>query len=339
MKYELSHDTIARQIYDKSSVEAKARRKIKLLVERAFERHLNNPKILLSKEDLEEVKPFEGAIFWSEEEQHFINRSRWAIHRQRNLLIGLTVLVVVALATLSIWALREKSRVEKARQKVEIEKTRATSVLLASKAREAQHNQDDTRALRLAHYSANTDLNQESRDILFEQFYQPDRYYYRLQKPLPGSMQSLRQVATDDRFPATYFFLNSQGSLFAADETVSSFRPVAPNLTNISSMSLIPGQKVMILSHEDRLSVVDYEDAKVLKGFRLPNRINKTLITKDGQHLVTTFDGSNQQATRQVLVWNIKNNDISIADTLLHTFPVINVALSGNGQFIVTGNQ
>ncbi len=336
MKYELSHDTIARQVYEKSSVEAKARRKIKLLVERAHERHQQNAKILLSKEDLEEIKPFESAIAFSEAEHHFIQRSKWAIHRQRNLLIGLTALVLVTLAALSIWALREKSRAEKARQKIEVEKTRATSVLLASKAREAQHINDGTQALRFAHYSALTDLNLESRDILFEQFYQPERYYYHQQIPHQYPEQSLRQVAITDKLPSTYFFLYANGELFSSNENLIDYRPMLPAFKDIRHIAMVPHQPMLLVNHADSLIFFNYETQEIGQRMKSPTSISQMQIADNGQQLLTIANKNDRAVSNMVLVWELEQASMRIVDTLFHASPVLNITTSPNGQYFAT---
>jgi WD40 repeat protein len=126
MRYELAHDSLARQILDRVSGEAKARRQAELLVERAYQRYRERG-ILLTQEDLDEIRPHEDGINFSVEELEFIQKSKTAIaraaRRRRQLVIGvisvLSVFLVFALwqwqrSVASTKALRARSLYEDA---------------------------------------------------------------------------------------------------------------------------------------------------------------------------------------------------------------------------------
>ncbi|GJM32723.1 MAG: hypothetical protein DHS20C18_17240 [Saprospiraceae bacterium] len=335
MKYELSHDTIARQIFEKSSAETKARRKIKVLVERAYARHQNNARIILSKEDLEEIKPFETIILFNKEELHFIQKSKRAIYRRRNLLIGLTALVLVMLAATSIWALNEKSKSEKARQKVFAEKTRATSILLASKAREAQNAMDGTQALKYAAYSTRLDINDESRDILYEQFYKPHRYYYNQKVPHLYQEKSLKKAIITSEAPYQYFLLYGDGHLMTSNDSLVNFTPLYANYQDIRNIATVPGQKTLIISHKDSISLIDYTSMMPVEALKANAKVDNFTLSFDGQTLLSTSDKSDRIASKQVLVWEPFKTDQPV-DTLVHSAQVMNVTISADGQLFAT---
>ncbi|PHN05856.1 WD40 repeat domain-containing protein [Flavilitoribacter nigricans] len=107
MRYELSHDSLARQILDRVSGEAKARRQAELLVARAHKRYLDK-KILLNQEDLDEIRPHEKAINFSPGEQQLIRESKAALaraaRRKRQIVIGvISILSVFLLIALWQW--------------------------------------------------------------------------------------------------------------------------------------------------------------------------------------------------------------------------------------------
>lgn len=109
MKFELSHDRLANQVFDKTSVESKARRKVKDLVKRAHER-FQSKGVLLTQDDIDEIKPFEKAIQFSAFEIQFIQKSKAALQAaaQRRQRIALTITSVLALLlVLTLWQWRK----------------------------------------------------------------------------------------------------------------------------------------------------------------------------------------------------------------------------------------
>jgi|GEM_PF-3663788 len=105
MKYELTHDTIARQIYEQASEQLKARRRARLIVQRALERYQERG-VLLRQEDLDEVRPYEKSIRFSSAEQQLIRESRNALaaaaRRRRNIALGIIALLTFFLAV-ALW--------------------------------------------------------------------------------------------------------------------------------------------------------------------------------------------------------------------------------------------
>lgn len=121
MKYELAHDTLARQIFEKASVDAKARRKTQALVARAVERYQER-QVLLTQDDLDEIRPFEKTIDFKAEELLLIQNSKKAIRKatQRRNFIIISVILVLAIA-LGV-AVFEGLRARDNEQKLEQEK-------------------------------------------------------------------------------------------------------------------------------------------------------------------------------------------------------------------------
>lgn len=105
MRYELAHDSIARQILDRVSAEAKARRQAALLVERAYQRYQDRG-VLLTQEDLDEIRPHEASIQFDEGELVFIQQSKWAlqeaVRRKRQIITGIISVLSIFLM-FSLW--------------------------------------------------------------------------------------------------------------------------------------------------------------------------------------------------------------------------------------------
>lgn len=101
MKFELVHDTIARQVFEKSSADAKARRKAEAFLDRAYQRYEDRG-VLLTSDDLEELRPYMEVLNIGENEQRFIRKSRRAlrIKRRRNRIIALSTIAILTVALL-----------------------------------------------------------------------------------------------------------------------------------------------------------------------------------------------------------------------------------------------
>ncbi len=171
MKYELSHDSIAHQVFEKAASELKAGRRAKDLVTRQLERHSENPAILLSKEDLEEIQPFIAVVAFSEQEEKFIRKSKAKIRLRKRIMAGVAIGAIVFLTALSIWALSERS-------KSRMQQRRSAALALAGKALEHQISNDYTMSLKCAVYAVEIDENDETRRALLKSVYNSPGIYY-----------------------------------------------------------------------------------------------------------------------------------------------------------------
>lgn len=103
MKIELSHDILARKIYDKASTEDKLILKIENIIHEDYLRYLDR-KLLMNTEDYEYIYQFLDAVNISDEEEEFIEKSRKAIDqkkRARNIIIFSIIGVLTLLGGLA----------------------------------------------------------------------------------------------------------------------------------------------------------------------------------------------------------------------------------------------
>ena len=110
MKFEFTHDTIANVINDKASADSKIRRQVRSLVERAYQRYLSKG-VLLTKADLEEIRPFENQIGFSKEHADFIKESKRVISRKRrfNQLLVTIFIASLIIALLTVLQAQRKA--------------------------------------------------------------------------------------------------------------------------------------------------------------------------------------------------------------------------------------
>jgi len=97
MKIELSHDLLAKKIYDKASTEDKMLMKVSNFIKDRFAYFKEN-NVLLSKEDLNYIGPYTKQLTLEQHELIFIDRSRNALRLRRAVIIGVAIAVVFVLA-------------------------------------------------------------------------------------------------------------------------------------------------------------------------------------------------------------------------------------------------
>ena len=152
MKFEISHDSLAKQIFEKASVDAKNRRKIKAMVERGLERYRQR-KVFLTVDDLSEIRHNFHAINFTEEEEDLIRISTRALARKEKRGCLIVTAVILTLLTLLGLSILSTCKVGAAKLEIqhELDKSRADKFALEAKAR-----LDDgfvAEALELAAYS------------------------------------------------------------------------------------------------------------------------------------------------------------------------------------------
>jgi WD40 repeat protein len=98
MKYELNHDAIAKQVFEKATVDMKARRKVEQLVKNNYELYLKR-QALMSQEQLEEIRPFRQALNLSQAEKDFVEKSEKALAaaQKRKFIITLSIIATLAI--------------------------------------------------------------------------------------------------------------------------------------------------------------------------------------------------------------------------------------------------
>jgi WD40 repeat protein len=99
-RFELSHDAIARMVFDKASADAQQRRKIEKYIRDKLGMHREGG-TLLSTDDLEYIRPYRSIIHAGDAEREFVRVSERAARRKRYALWGLTGGIIVVLAGFS----------------------------------------------------------------------------------------------------------------------------------------------------------------------------------------------------------------------------------------------
>lgn len=97
MKLELSHDILANRIYNKASTEDKMQLKVQNFIKNRFE-HFKDNSVLMSKEDLDYIRPYIKNVILLEHERIFIQRSKNFLWLKRAALALVAIGVIFTIA-------------------------------------------------------------------------------------------------------------------------------------------------------------------------------------------------------------------------------------------------
>ena len=139
MKYELSHDILAKKVYEKSSQDDKMLRKIESFIKERHEYFLAQG-VMLVKEDLEYISPYLAKVNVTPEEKAFVENSRKQVKRNegRKLITTLAIFVLPVLVALLAWALYQTYEANRA-----FENANAQSIIAKEKESEAKKAKEE----------------------------------------------------------------------------------------------------------------------------------------------------------------------------------------------------
>ncbi|MEL7339233.1 MAG: hypothetical protein AAGM67_02015, partial [Bacteroidota bacterium] len=135
MYFEFAHDSLAKAVFDKVSVDEKTRRKVERFVKDRYA-YYQTQGVLLSQKDLDYVQPYQETISLSEEEQAFIRKSK-ANSRNRRLRVAAVIVFIGMLTILGLLANQQRLVAEDNRAQAE-----ENRVLADSNAAKANRNAD-----------------------------------------------------------------------------------------------------------------------------------------------------------------------------------------------------
>lgn len=147
MSYELSHDTIARQVYEKASTEARTRRKVERFV---HERHAayRERGADLTQDDLDYVRPYRKAINISAQEEKFLSEGQAQLDRRRfwQRVLVLSIIAILTAATIISYQQYRKAAEQTAIAKAEEQKAHESDLLAQERAKEAEQERNKAEA-------------------------------------------------------------------------------------------------------------------------------------------------------------------------------------------------
>ncbi len=166
-KYELRHDALASKIYDKITLVEKEIIEIRQLVENALERW-HKRKVLMPKEDLDYIAPYESRLYLPKDYESLIARSKRELlksrRRRRNIVAATGLATLLVLLGFTLWAVKERNKA------VSIEKQTLAAIATNWANQLLEH--DPTVSLGLADYALRTDPgNRDAKEKLLQIYY------------------------------------------------------------------------------------------------------------------------------------------------------------------------
>lgn len=153
MKFELSHDILAKKVYEKSSQEDKMLRKIEAFIRERYEYFVATG-VMLGKKDLEYIGRYLDNVNITPKQEKFIADSQRRVRRSegRKIINALLLVVMPILIGLLGWALWQTYEAQTALNKVKVEKKRAddnakTAVAAQKIALKEKEEADEARAV------------------------------------------------------------------------------------------------------------------------------------------------------------------------------------------------
>ncbi|WP_367388963.1 WD40 repeat domain-containing protein [Lewinella sp. LCG006] len=164
MKYELSHDTIARQVFEKASTEARTRRKVERFIsERYAAFEVRGAQ--LTQDDIDFVWPHLDQVNSPAEEIAFLHQGKRKLQYKRRIRLLLLTLTSVAFAILALWANSQ-------RDAAEIRELQSKSMRIGLAARYALYEGKPRVAFRLAEqaliWNNDEDATAIAREVMLE---------------------------------------------------------------------------------------------------------------------------------------------------------------------------
>ncbi len=189
IRYELSHDAIARLVFDQASAEAQTRRKIEKYVRDRLAMHRERGP-LLTQDDLDYIHPHLGAIHADAEERAFIRESTRAVQRTRNrrrlLVTGVIAVLAVSSGVSAVLAVKATRSTQLANR----ERDRAEAARLFNEARTQLASGSLLDAVKTARVSARTyPTDPSSTETQYAVMADPTSVLVTIREPLNSSPQ------------------------------------------------------------------------------------------------------------------------------------------------------
>ncbi len=352
MKYELNHDVIAKQVFEKASADMKSRRKIELMIKTAYEFYQKR-KALLTVEQLEEIRPTRSTLNLKAEELKFIELSERTIAAAQRRKFWVTAGVIAALTvTLSLALWQWRKAVER--------QTAAEAGRLALLAQQQLSRFNFNDALHLASESLKLEANNlVAKDILSQVFH---RGINNQLAPLSTALfkeDSLEQIALSNNGTLAAVVLQDstikiydisqdpilKGKIIKADIYFNPvFSPDDASILTIKQDSLlqinrIDGSEVAILrGHSDYIvgatffnkdTIISWGNDGYIKMWDVKGHFLKDIghhqtfvrsveISSDSIHILSFDDGDvGNKVLPELTIWSLKDAENSFSITHL----------------------
>ena len=322
MKYELNHDAIAKQIFEKATVDMKARRKVEQLVKTHYELYLKR-QALMSQEQLEEIRPFRQALNLSKEEKDFVEKSENALAAAQRRKFFITLSIIVTLAIMGAFAAWQWYKSVQQQRLAE-----SGRLALLAQQQLGFYNFNDAFNLAQEALILNPQ-NNGAQDLLSQIFH----------RSFDNHLTPLCTATVQEKSPVINTSLNTEGSLLAvltADSTIKIYdiskemqlkRTISDCDTTFLTVFSPDNTKVLTLKNDSllQLSRFDSSETVVLRGHI--GFIRGAIFINNDSIISWANDGF-------IKLWNIKGD--FLRDIGKHTEFVKSVDISSDGEHILS---
>lgn len=313
LQFELAHDTIARQVFDKASLEARSRRKVEKFISERFSRQA-----VLTEDDIDYIKPYLAQVNISEETNTYLQkgqRALWLAKRRRRLITSAVILILsVALG----FAFYQNTQVK--RQKEIAEKT---AFALEYK------SFDETQAFKYAQeacvLSNNKDLLavKTRREILDTKHLLYQNAYTEHQAEISKAIFTLdNQSVISGDYDGLLLKQN------ASDDSII-YRIVHPDAVEDIRLSH-NGRKMAVACRDKYLYLYDIEQGSLIHKF--PDHgtaVSQAIFSLDDQFIISS------DAKGNLKVWNLSDNSLYKSSDH-HGAYINNLKLSPDGKIVMS---
>jgi WD40 repeat protein len=316
--YELAHDTLARRIDDKRSVEEKTLVKIEKLVKDRFSAY-KDTSTLLSKGELNYIEPYEKKLKskLDTDEIKFIKKSRQKVSKRRKLIAYTTaaiILILLLFALFSIWQWKIAERNYKSAEASRL-------VVIA----EGIAKQNPTVALRIAETAWQLNKNKIVTETIHK-IYRENRFYKII-------------VKQDNYIEVAAFSPDSKYILTGSEDGIARLWDLQGNLLQdftghemrITCAAFSPDGEYVLTGSEDKTARLWHLKGSELRAFRGHEEwVHSAAFSPDGQSILT---GSRDKTAR---LWDWQGNILQVFAG--HNGDMLSVAFSPDGKSILTGS-
>lgn len=360
--YELRHDSLAKRIYDRMTLVERELIEIRQFLDQAYDQYCRR-KLLLRKEDLQYIAPYEPHMYLPTEIADFVHASRKYVRRSKRRRLGIafammTILLIV-LSGLTFWALMEK---EKSHQSYLQAKASNFTYLSQSFI-----GSDPTLALRLAEYAVSLVPNNQGIYRNLNRIYY-DYHFYKIRARIDEEFWS-----ADIPEEKSLIMTGSRDLAQLRDESGNIIHELGGHKGWVGAVSISPDKKMMASGDENGTirmwdnkgnllqELTNHTDHIYSLSF---NRSGTLLLSgsEDGTARLWSIDGQEMlklQGRGRAILSAIFTQDesaiilasecgmIRIADPdgyLIHSFQahqacITTVSVSNNGNYIVTASE
>jgi WD40 repeat protein len=347
MGYELIHDTIAKQIFNKASTEAQTRRKVERYITERYQAHQDR-KAKLTQDDLDYIGPYLGQVNITKDERTFLEKGKKALlraKRRRQLLIAgvMAVLAVFLAIALVQWNIANKN---KAAAEISAQEANTAKEDAINSARIARENEREAeRQKQLADQKADEALAAEARvtAALKEVTQAKNQAEQSFRKAKSESLASRAQLLINEDptkalrvAEVAYQFADGRPSLTLRKALMEAkskpvYLPLPHNGTVSSAFFSPDGSKVLTASWDKMIRLWDTK-GKLLNT--LAGHQDQVLLARfspDGLYIISASrDGTAR-------LWDANGNMLKVLEG--HNAEVTHAVFSPDGKKILTGSR